>query len=210
MTEPLTPAQIEEKLLEENAKDIEQAASEYLGKENALTLIKNELLRLKSDIDFIIKDYYKKREVEDQKDSLELIFQKQSDLLKYLNQSKPDNYYNGPERYPFEKVMHMMTAMSDEFSEVRAGLKWKHWKSYEDGSNSTGGEDDSAPNLPDLKATQEQIIKDSNIAYLRKEWIDILHFWVQGAQELGLDSKKTLELYLDKNKENHTRQDEGY
>ena len=142
------------------------------------------------------------------KDSLELIFQKQKELLEYLNKSKPDNYYAGPERYPFEKVMHMMTAMSDEFSEVRAGLNWKHWKSYSE--EYEGGEDDSAPNLTDLQATQEQIISNSKLSYLQNEWIDILHFWVQGAQELGLDSKKTLELYLDKNKVNHERQDQNY
>ena len=154
-------------------------------------------------------DTYIKEETK--KDSLELIFQKQADLLNYLNESKPDNYYNGPERYPFEKVMHMMTAMSDEFSEVRAGIPWKHWKSYEQ------GEDDSCctysdphNELPDLEATQRQIISNSKLEYLQKEWIDILHFWIQGAQELGLDSKKTVELYLNKNKENHSRYEEGY
>jgi hypothetical protein len=157
-------------------------------------------------------------------DSLELIFQKQKELLDHLNEQKPDNYYNGPERYPFEKVMHMMTAMSDEFSEVRAGIKWKHWKTYDDDSIE-GGEDDSAPDfdtnkisnlpqnfldLPDLEATQKQILKDSNLVYLRKEWVDILHFWIQGAQELGMDAKMVLDMYLDKNTENSKRYDEGY
>lgn len=165
-------------------------------------------------------------------DSLELIFQKQNELLDYLNQSKPDNYYNGPERYPFEKVMHMMTAMSDEFSEVRAGLNWKHWKNYESDDDmdlicatELAIEDDSHLHeklleareqgqkqflSDDQRATQKQIMDNSKLEYLQNEWIDILHFWVQGAQELGLDSKKTLELYLNKNKENHARQDEGY
>lgn len=171
-------------MIEEQAKEIEEVVTEFISQEN------------------------QKKE-----DSLALIFQKQKELLDYLNESKPNNYYSGPERYPFEKVMHMMTAMSDEFSEVRAGLNWKYWKSYHEYE----GEDDSAPNLPqnfldlpDLEATQEQIIANSKLQYLQNEWIDILHFWVQGAQELGLDSKKTLELYLDKNKENHARQDQGY
>src|SRR5690349_12293245 len=176
MTEPLTPAQIEEQLLKENAKDIEQAVSEYCEKESCCKdSVTRELLQIKEEAG--------DNEITFAADSLELIFIKQKQLLDYLNQSKPDNYYNGPERYPFEKVMHMMTAMSDEFSEVRAGIPWKHWKTYVDEDDFIeGGEDDSRPS--DLIATQLQILKDSKLSYLQKEWIDILHFWVQGAQEL--------------------------
>lgn len=162
--------------------------------------------------------------VQSQKDSLTLIFLKQQQLLDHLNKSKPGNYYAGPERYPFEKVMHMMTAMSDEFSEVRAGLNWKHWKSYEK-TEMGFGEDDSAPDfeskippnlpqnfldLPDLEATQEQLIENSKLEYLQKEWIDIGHFYIQGAIELGINAKKFLELYLNKNKENTKRYESGY
>lgn len=143
-------------------------------------------------------------------DSLELIFREQRNLLDYLNHSKPDNYYNGPERYEHEKVMHMMTAMSDEFSEVRAGIPWKHWKTYTEEEDYVPSEDDSNSVPPDIKATQQQILKESRLSYLQNEWIDILHFWIQGAMELGLDAQTTLDLYLNKNKINHERQDQNY
>ena len=56
----------------------------------------------------------------------------------------------------------------------------------------------------------KQIRDNSNLEYLQKEWIDILHFWIQGAMELGMDAKTVLDLYLDKNSENSKRYDEGY
>ena len=167
--------------------------------------------KLAHEINDAVDDYFKRETHQD--DSLDLIFEKQAELLAHLNKEKPDNYYNGPERYPFEKVMHMMTAMSDEFSEVRAGLNWKHWKTYE-----SPEEDDSCccnysdphNELPDLEATQRQIISNSKLEYLQKEWIDIGHFYIQGAIELGITPKKFLELYLNKNKENQERYENGY
>lgn len=217
---PLSPQQIEEKLQEENAKELEEIVSEYFKREDIAPCCNNPNHGL-----YMMK--------EDRQDSLDLIFQKQKQLLEYLNQSKPDNYYTGPERYPFEKVMHMMTAMSDEFSEVRAGISWKHWKTYEHSDLNLLAEneveladndpltkkmfdafEEGGPTKPFLtdeqRTTQKQILDNSKLQYLQKEWIDILHFWVQGAQELGLDSKKTLELYLNKNSENHSRYQEGY
>jgi dimeric dUTPase (all-alpha-NTP-PPase superfamily) len=42
------------------------------------------------------------------------------------------------------------------------------------------------------------------------ELIDELHFWVSKCQVAGLDPEKIAKLYLQKNKLNHHRQDEGY
>ena len=44
----------------------------------------------------------------------------------------------------------------------------------------------------------------------RKEFIDLFHFVLNMALALGMSAQDIYTMYMDKNKENHERQDEGY
>lgn len=44
----------------------------------------------------------------------------------------------------------------------------------------------------------------------KKEFIDALHFFLNIALALRLDENEMYAMYMDKNQENHTRQDAGY
>ena len=169
-------------------------------------------------------------------DSLTLIFEKQKELSDYLAKSKPQNYYHhGEERYPYERVSHCITAILSELEEIRSGLDYKWWKDYEPSDMDLVSENEVAveensplmekmlnafekngtnPDTPfltdDQRATQKQILENSKLEYLQKEIVDVWHFLVQMSIEAKLDPKTLVEMYLDKNKENHTRQDEGY
>ncbi len=74
--------------------------------------------------------------------------------------------------------------------------------------------DDAVKGKPFLtdeeRATQKQILENSRLEYLQKEIVDVFHFLVQMAIEAKMDYNKLLEMYLDKNTENHTRQDNNY
>lgn len=50
----------------------------------------------------------------------------------------------------------------------------------------------------------------SDISYdtARKEFVDALHFFINVALALGFSADELLELYMDKNKENYTRQED--
>jgi hypothetical protein len=60
------------------------------------------------------------------------------------------------------------------------------------------------------RATQKQILENSKLEYIQKELIDIAHFLFQACLETGMTAQQFLEMYLDKNKTNHERQDSGY
>lgn len=77
-----------------------------------------------------------------------------------------------------ERMLGLTLAIESEIDEVRKGLNWKWWKNK----------------------------KELDIDYLREEWIDILHFWLSGCIELGMDATEILERYIAKNKENFARQ----
>ena len=44
----------------------------------------------------------------------------------------------------------------------------------------------------------------------RKEWIDVLHFFMNISLALGFDADTLYYMYMDKNSANHKRQDDGY
>ena len=56
--------------------------------------------------------------------------------------------------------------------------------------------------------TEEEI--NTSWAAAKKEYIDMLHFMLNIGLALGLSAEEMHDMYMDKNKENHERQDEGY
>lgn len=202
----LTPQQIEEELLKENAKELESAVSEYFSSKEDISCCNNPEHGL----------YMMKEDKQQAEDSLELIFEKQKELAAYYSEKQPDSYYHhGPHRYPNEKIVLGMLAIEDEFAELRKVIPWKWWKTKNpDGTyyNDSLEDTDYDKNFltSEDKATQQQLIQNTLQEYIQKEVIDIGHFYIQMCIDAGLDAKKLVELYLEKHSENKRRQDSGY
>lgn len=196
--------------------------------------VESELHRLAQEVEGVVTDYLALEGAPTKKDSLELIFQKQNQFSQYVSKSKPNSYYHhGQERYPYERVKLNCDAIIHEVIELVNGTSWKWWKDYEYNDMDLISENEVAieensqlmekmldahekggPSTPFLtdeqRATQKQILENSKLEYIQKELIDIAHFLFQACLETGMTSQQFLEMYLDKNKENHNRQDEGY
>jgi dimeric dUTPase (all-alpha-NTP-PPase superfamily) len=127
----------------------------------------------------------KKEEEEEQKDMLEFLFRKQNDLYKAQlekSENKMKNLYNIKEPFDGYRIFMLSTALVHEAIELQRETNWKWWK------------------------------KDNDIERnkIQDEIIDIWHFLLQLSIEAGLDSRKLIELYIKKNKENLDRQIQGY
>lgn len=77
-----------------------------------------------------------------------------------------------------------LACLSNELEELRRELPWKHWKKYDNFK-----------------------VDINKVSY---EIIDLLHFWLSLCLVWGLDAKYIVNLYLNKNKVNHERQQDGY
>lgn len=93
----------------------------------------------------------------------------------------------GIEKDVDEWVIGITLAMESEIDEIRREVNWKWWKN---------------PKLVDLDALQGEVI-------------DMWHFLVSLSDKVGLTADAVYAIYLEKNAENHARQDgtsakEGY
>ena len=79
-----------------------------------------------------------------------------------------------------------LEAIHNEAEEIRDWLPWKHWKKYSE-----------AENAIDLEE-------------MRLEYIDLLHFVVEGLLLLGLGPDEIHRYYVSKSEENIRRQKEEY
>ena len=82
-----------------------------------------------------------------------------------------------------------IAAMSNELEELRDSTYWKHWCA---------------------EAKQGRRFELHDLQNARVEVIDMLFFWISLAQCVGLDATDAFELYNQKLKVNHSRQDKGY
>jgi hypothetical protein len=134
------------------------------------------------------------------RDSLELIYNKQIELQKRLGFDFKD--------WTLKQISDFWLvnkhAMSDELNEMFDALgginegigsaAWKYWKS-------------------DNKKAESMKISDlseSDRLELYYEWIDGLHFYMNFAISIGMTSQDITNLYMAKNAENHNRQERGY
>ena len=76
-------------------------------------------------------------------------------------------------------MIKWVLASFSELNEIMNELNWKHWKNP------------TPLFIPNLK----------------EEVVDLLHFVISMALELGMDSEELFDLYVAKNEENHDRQD---
>ena len=120
-------------------------------------------------------------------DKLDILFDKQNELFrKQLENSaavnKMKNLYEIKEPFDGYRIFMLSTALLHEAVELQRETNWKWWK----------------------KDTKTDIDK------VQGEIIDIWHFMIQVSIEAGLDSKKLIEKYMEKNRENLARQERGY
>ena len=120
-------------------------------------------------------------------DKLDLLFDKQSELFKKqlgntAAVNKMKNLYEIKEPFDGYRIFMLSTALLHEAVELQRETNWKWWK----------------------KETKTDIDK------VQEEIIDIWHFVIQVTIEAGLDSKKLIEKYMEKNRENLARQERGY
>jgi dimeric dUTPase (all-alpha-NTP-PPase superfamily) len=122
---------------------------------------------------------------EDTKDMLEFLFNKQKELYKKQianSENKMKNLYEIKEPFDGYRIFMLSSALVHEAIELQRETNWKWWKKE--------------------KSMYEQKIQE--------EIVDIWHFLIQLSIEAGIDSKKLIEIYLKKNKENLNRQEKGY
>jgi len=122
---------------------------------------------------------------ENKKDMLEILFNKQKELYKKQlanSENKMKNIYEIKEPFDGYRIFMLSSALVHEAIELQRETNWKWWK-------------------------KEKSIDDQKI---QEEIIDIWHFLLQLTIEAGIDSKKLIEIYLKKNKENLNRQEKGY
>ena len=122
-----------------------------------------------------------------ERDKLDILFDKQNELFKkQLENSsavnKMKNLYEIKEPFDGYRIFMLSTALLHEAVELQRETNWKWWK----------------------KETKTDIDK------VQEEIIDIWHFMIQVSIEAGLDPKKLIEKYMEKNKENLARQERGY
>jgi len=82
-----------------------------------------------------------------------------------------------------------IAAASNELEELRDCTYWKHWC---------------------IEAKQGRRFALHDLQNARVEVIDLLFFWVSLAQCVGLTAEDVYDLYLQKLKVNHKRQDDNY
>ncbi|MCG3129506.1 MAG: hypothetical protein FLDDKLPJ_00239 [Phycisphaerae bacterium] len=82
-----------------------------------------------------------------------------------------------------------MMAAANELEELRDCTYWKHWC---------------------REAREGRRFEIHDLQNARVEVIDLLFFWISLAQCVGLSAQDVYELYLQKLKVNHRRQDDNY
>ncbi len=118
-------------------------------------------------------------------DKLDFLFKKQGELFKKNlgdSENKMKNLYYAKEPFDGYRVFMLSTALVHEAIELQRETNWKWWKK-------------------EITLDKEKI---------QEEIIDIWHFLIQRSIESGLDSKRVMEKYIEKNEENLKRQLKGY
>lgn len=113
-------------------------------------------------------------------DSLKDMFLLQLKLQIRLKQL-PCNNIKEKEKMTKENVLAIM----DELGEILSCINWKHWKKHKK-------------------------ISKHDIQELKYECVDIMHFLMNIYLAWGGTADEFYSMYLDKNKQNHRRQDDGY
>ncbi|MBN2042953.1 MAG: dUTPase [Candidatus Aenigmarchaeota archaeon] len=114
-------------------------------------------------------------------DKLERMFEEQKNLDTYIRNSQ-EKHGSGYEFSDKEWIDRITTAIIEEAMEIKEHSNWKWWKKPKD-------------------FTREE---------LKEELADLLHFWLSLCLKLGFTPEEMFEKYMEKNRKNAERQDNGY
>lgn len=117
------------------------------------------------------------------------LFRHQAELNKRVGFDPEELRKNFDPQRAGEWLNNYLAAMSNELEELRDCTFWKHW-------------------CAEAKQGKRFLLHDLQNA--RVEVIDMLFFWISLAQCVGLDADGVMDLYRQKLKINHQRQEKGY
>lgn len=117
------------------------------------------------------------------------LFEKQAELNKRTGFDAKALRKNFDNAAAGQWLNNYIAAMSNELEELRDCTYWKHWCK---------------------EAKQGRRYELNDLQNARVEVIDMLFFWISLAQCVGLDAEDAYNLYMQKLKVNHSRQDNGY
>lgn len=126
---------------------------------------------------------------QDRTNPLQTLFARQAELNKRTGFDPDALRENFDPQVAGQWLNNYLAAMSSEIEELRDCTFWKHWcKEAKDGKR----------------------FYLHNLQNARVEVIDMLFFWMSLAQCVGLNAEDVVQLYEQKLKINHTRQDTDY
>lgn len=120
---------------------------------------------------------------------LEQLFKHQAALNKRIGFDPEALRKNFDPKLAGEWLNNYIMASASELEELRDCTYWKHWCA---------------------EAKQGRRFELHDLQNARVEVIDLLFFWISMAQCLGLDANDVIELYQQKLRVNHDRQDGDY
>jgi hypothetical protein len=120
---------------------------------------------------------------------LQELFRHQAELNKRVGFDPEELRKNFDPQKAGEWLNNYLAAMSNELEELRDCTYWKHWCA---------------------EAKQGKRFQLHDLQNARVEVIDMLFFWISLAQCVGLDAEGVMDLYQQKLKINHQRQEKGY
>ncbi|MBP7936072.1 MAG: dUTPase [Phycisphaerae bacterium] len=120
---------------------------------------------------------------------LQELFRHQAELNKRVGFDPDELRANFDPQKAGQWLNNYLAAMSNELEELRDCTFWKHW-------------------CAEAKQGKRFLLHDLQNA--RVEVIDMLFFWISLAQCVGLDAEGVMDLYRQKLKINHQRQETGY
>lgn len=116
-------------------------------------------------------------------DKLDKIFQYQNELQNIIKGNNSDrHFYHDPEPFQGYRIFMILSSIIAESTETQRETSFKHWKST----------------------------KGLNKSKIKEEVIDIFHFLVMLALEIGLTPDEILEEYEKKRQTNIERQKNNY
>ena len=120
---------------------------------------------------------------------LQELFEKQAELNTRIGFDPNELRAHFDPQKAGEWLNNYLAAMSNELEELRDCTYWKHW-------------------CAEAQAGNRFLLHDLQNA--RVEVIDMLFFWISLAQCVGLNAEDVMDLYHQKLKINHQRQENGY
>lgn len=120
---------------------------------------------------------------------LDELFKRQAELNRRIGFDPDTLHEQFDPRLAGEWLNNYIMAAANELEELRNCMYWKHWCA---------------------EAREGRRFEIHDLQNARVEVIDLLFFWISMAQCVGLNAKDVMDLYEQKLKVNHKRQEDNY